>query len=80
MENMKIVNRDNQNVLMVVDEALGQYGSDILSVDLEDGMLSVNIYTERYSDTYMSAVARFDKCNIGELENELDKRNVGHCW
>lgn len=71
---------ENQKVLNVVDEALKRYGTDILSVDLNDGMIDINICTRHSSHSYLSAVARFKKCDIKKLEEELDKRNVGHCW
>lgn len=72
---------ENQKVLAWVDGALCHYGTDDLSVDLnEKGMIDVNICTNRYSDIYKSDVAQYDRCNIKKLEEELDKRNVGHCW
>jgi uncharacterized protein YijF (DUF1287 family) len=74
------MNKENQKVLTVVDEALKRYGSDIVSVDLSDGMIHVNLCTDKWSDAYMLSVAHFDKCNREELERELDKRNVGHYW
>lgn len=74
--------KENRKVLTVVDEALRKYGTDVLSVDLNDvnGMIDVNICTRHWSDSYMSSVARFDMCDKKALEKELDKRNVGHCW
>lgn len=74
---------ENKKVLSVIDEALKEYGSDILSVDRdsEDGkMIHVNLCGGNWSDAYMLNVAHFNKCNIKELEKELDKRHVGHCW
>lgn len=73
---------ENLKVLAWLDGALGHYGTDELSVDRneETGLIDINICTHRYSDTYQSGVAQYDKCDIKELEKELDKRNVGHCW
>ena len=70
---------ENQKVLDVVDEALKQYGTDIVSVDMEDNMIHVNLCSVNWSDAYMRSVARFALCNPLKLVEELDKRNVGHC-
>lgn len=76
------MNSENEKVLKVVDEALVKYGSDMLSVDLSesDEILSVNIHDRHSSSPFMRSIARFEKCDISELEYELDKRNVGFCW
>lgn len=76
------MNSENEKVLKVVDKALAKYGSNMLSVDLDDSdeMLSVNIHDRHSSSPVMSSIARFGKCDISELEYELDKRNVGFCW
>jgi ABC-type uncharacterized transport system auxiliary subunit len=74
------MNGENQKILTVVDTALKLYGSDVVSVDLSDGMIDVNLCTAKWSDAYMLSVARFDKCDREELEKELAKRNVGYCW
>lgn len=72
---------ENLKVLTVVDEALKQYGINVLSVDLnDDNMIDINICGQHWSDSFMNNVAHYEKCNIVELEKELDNRNVGHCW
>lgn len=71
---------ENEKVLKVVDEALRKYGSDMLSVDCNGGMLDVNICTRHSSSPYMSAVARAEKCNKQKLIKELNSRHVGYCW
>ena len=70
----------NEKVLKVVDEALRKYGSDMISVDENEGMLDVYIVTSENSTPYMCAIAPFRMANITELERELNKRNVSHCW
>jgi hypothetical protein len=72
----------NEKVLKACDEALSQYGADMVSVDLntENGGVDINLCTRHWSDCYKADVARYDRLNVKELEKELDKRNVGHCW
>lgn len=72
------MNKDNRNVLSVVDAALELYGSSELSVDkTDDGMIDVNV-VERHCDAqpYFSAVARFDHCDVENLKEELNNRNI----
>ena len=72
------MNKDNHNVLSVVDAALELYGSSELSVDkTDDGMIDVNV-VERHCDVqpYFSAVARYDYCDVENLKEELNNRNV----
>lgn len=72
------MNKDNYNVLSVVDAALELYGSSELSVDkTDDGMIDVNI-VERHCDVqpYFSAVARHGHCDLESLKAELNNRNV----
>ena len=71
------MNRDNNNVLAVVDAALKLYGASELSVDKnDDGMIDVNV-VERHCDVqpYFSSVARY---NLENLKKELDSRCVGY--
>lgn len=74
------MNKENKKVLDVVDEALCRYGTDLISVDLYNGMLDVNICTRHSSDVYKKSVASKSKCNLRDLEKELDQRHIGHCW
>lgn len=74
------MNRDNYNVLVIVDAALELYGSSELSVDkTDDGMIDVNV-VERHCDVqpYFSAVARYDRCDIENLKESLDSRCVAY--
>lgn len=77
------MNKENEKVLKVVDEALTKYGTDVLSVDVNNEnyeMIDINLCSRHSSDVYFASVARYHMCDIPELEQELDKRNVGHCW
>lgn len=72
------MNKDNHNVLSVVDAALELYGSCEFSIDkTDDGMIDVNV-VERHCDVqpYFSAVARYDYCDVENLKEELNNRNV----
>lgn len=69
---------ENEKVLTIVDAALELYGSRELSVDkTDDGMIDVNV-VERHLEAqpYFAAVARYDKCDLGNLKTELNNRNV----
>lgn len=71
---------DNEKVLSIVDAALELYGSSELSVDkTDDGMIDVNV-VERHCEAqpYFSAVARYDRCDVERLKEELDSRCVGY--
>lgn len=70
----------NEKVLKVVDDALKKHGSDMISVDENEGMLDVYIVTSENSTPYMCAIAPFRRANIKDLEKELNKRHVSHCW
>lgn len=76
-ENM---NRDNNNVLTVVDKALKLYGASGISVDkTEDGMIDVNIVERHcYAQPYFSSVAQYNHCDLENLKKELDSRYVDY--
>ena len=63
-----------------VDEALQRYGTDILSVDLneETGMYDINLCFGSSSDCYAAGVASQDAVLRAVLINGLDTRHVGY--
>ena len=69
-------------VLDAVDQALGKYSSDNVDVvhNEETEMLDVVYHSKNNSFTIESGIAYTDEIDLDELENELDKLNVGHCW
>lgn len=74
------MNRENEKVITVVENALKEYGADAISVDLnEENMIDVDICGQHWNEAYMSSVVRYDKCDIEELERELHKKNIRYC-
>lgn len=72
--------KENEKILTAVDSALKEYDSSVVSVDLNDeNMIDVDLCGQHWNNTYFSSVARYEKCDILELQKELDKRNVRHC-
>lgn len=68
-------------VVKAVDEALKNYGTDVVSVDYneETDMIDINECHSSWSDVIAEAVAYRDNVDLNELVAELDKRGVGHC-
>lgn len=46
------MNKENEKVLKVLDEALAKYGTDILSVDLNCGMIDINLCNRHSSNVF----------------------------
>lgn len=72
----------NQKIVMTVDRALTEYPADRVSVNLdyEDGWFDVVICSRYDSFPYMCSIARSCDVEKDDLEYELNKRHVGHCW
>lgn len=71
-------NNENEKIFSVINEACKLYGVHDISVDItDDGMIDINI-VERHCDVqpYLSAVARYDKCDVKLLEQELSRLGV----
>lgn len=71
-----------QKVINALDEALLNYGTDVVSVDRneETGMMDINQCHSSWSDVITSKIADSDDIDFEELEKACDERHVGHCW
>lgn len=70
------------SVVALVDKALDEYASDNVDVVLneETNMLDIMYHSDNNSFAIYSEVADADIIDFGVLEDELDKRDVGHVW
>lgn len=69
-------------LLNAVDEALGSYGRDVISVDRNDvtGMFDINQCHGSWSDVISKDVVDFDDVDIPALVAALGERRVGYCF
>lgn len=84
---LHVINKDYDKnatalLLSAVDEALGTYGRDAISVDLNDitGMFDINQCHGSWSGVVSKDVVNFDDVDVPALAAALDERGVGYCF